>query len=343
MPHDYKTAIGDSGLSIYDDVREAHPQLWIPSEILGPMLRTALPGVSLDGLPLRTRSKKVKTLICEALGYPVPASFRKTQPRFRGQDFDTYVQKSNNLQIWNEDISPTRRYVIIGVSDLDLITHVHVATGDVIARWDTTGTLTQKYQARFTPGSADRELVSPVDSPNLMTLLSAAAQLRRSDPSAGPDAGQLLPIDVVFSRLTTLIGQTFQDAGSDQERNRGAALHRLACLALGYEAYTDNGQFPDVRHQLLEIKLQTSPTIDLGLVSPDSDERLDLPAVAQTFVRHWDVRYAIVGGIVAGGRVTIAHVLVTTGADFYGRFPQFGGKVVNKKLQIPLPASVIGR
>ncbi len=60
-------------------------------------------------------------------------------------------------------------------------------------------------------------------------------------------------------------------------------------------------------------------------------------------VRHRDVRYAIVGGVVSGGVVTLTQVVLATGAGFYGRFPQFGGKVVNKKLQIPLPASVIGR
>jgi hypothetical protein len=74
-----------------------------------------LEGVLHDGLlgldlnyPLRTRSKVLKAKICEILGYPVPKSFKKTQPRFPGQDFDTYIQKSNNLQIWNEEIVPTR-------------------------------------------------------------------------------------------------------------------------------------------------------------------------------------------------------------------------------------------
>ncbi len=275
MPHEYRDAIAASKLSIYDEVRETHAHLWIPSESMEVLLRGALCGVSLHGLALRTRSKVVKELVCRALGYPVPASFQQTQPRVPGQDFDTYVQKSNNLQIWNEEVSPTRRYVIIGVSDADTITHVHVATGDVIARWDTTGTLTQKYQARYTPGGSACELASPNDTDNLAPLLSAGAELRGADPAGEPEAGQLLPIDQLAARLSTLVGTTFADAGSDQERNRGAALHKLACQALGYDTYTDNGQFPDVTHQLLEIKLQTSPTIDLGLVSPDSEERLD--------------------------------------------------------------------
>ena len=79
----------------------------------------------------------------------------------------------------------------------------------------------------------------------------------------------------------------FVNAGFDQERNRGAALHALVCKALGYAGYQDDGQFPDVRHQLLEVKLQTSPTIDLGLVRPDSTEPLDVPQIAGNIIRHW--------------------------------------------------------
>jgi hypothetical protein len=254
------------------------------------LLNRELQGISLRGLALRTRSKFVKERVCHALGYPVPRSFEKAQPRFPGQDFDTYVQKSNNLQIWNEEVSPTRRYVLIGVSDQDIITHVHVATGDVIARWDTTGTLTQKYQARFNVGTSDRELVSMCDTDNLAESVTADVVLGDFDPAAEPEDGQLLPISQVFGRLCALIGISFDDIGRDQERNRWAALHSLACIALGYEKYTDNGQFPDILHQLVEIKLQTASTIDLGLVSPNSAERLDLPPLGEVLVRHSDVR-----------------------------------------------------
>src|ERR1019366_2849728 len=117
------------------------------------LLNRGLAGLSLARLPLRTRTKVVKTQVCRALGYPVPSSFRKTQPRFPGQFFDTYVQKSNNLQVWNEELSPTRRYVLIRLSSADVVTKVKVVTGDTLAKLDTTGTLTQKYQARCIPGA----------------------------------------------------------------------------------------------------------------------------------------------------------------------------------------------
>jgi hypothetical protein len=35
--------------------------------------------------------------------------------------------------------------------------------------------------------------------------------------------------------------------------------------------------------------------------------------------------------------VMLTHLFLTTGELFFSRFPQFQGKVLNKKLQIPLP------
>jgi len=114
-------------------------------------------------------------------------------------------------------------------------------------------------------------------------------------------------------------------------------MHQLVCKALGYATYQDDGQFPDVRHQVLEVKLQTSPTIDLGLARPDSTEALDVPQIQGRQLRHCDVRYAIFCGRPDGSRIRLTHLFVTTGEAFFTRFPQFRGKVLNKKLQIPLP------
>lgn len=50
-----------------------------------------------------------------------------------------------------------------------------------------------------------------------------------------------------------------------------------------------------------------------------------------------DVRYALFYGRIEKHIVTLTHLMLATGEDFFKRFPQFGGKVLNKKLQIPLP------
>jgi hypothetical protein len=258
--------------------------------------------------------------------------------------FDTYVQKSNNLQIWNEQISPIRRYVLIRVSDAGVVTSVRVVTGDVLAGLDTTGTLTGKYQAQCIPGDVRAELITPFDTSLLAPLVAAEVELRRvATPVKQPQAGELLTVMAIFERLSRLVGRRFIDAGMDQERNRGAALHRLVCSALGYASYQDDGQFPDIRHQLLEVKLQTSPTIDLGLVSPNSTAPLDVPIIQERQLRHCDVRYAVFYARVVAGKVELTHLFLTTGEAFFQRFKQFQGRVRNAKLQIPLPADFFER
>ena len=336
---EYVQSIRQSGLSIYDRIEVGDPELWIPAPELEQILNSALVGQSLAGLPLRTRSKVAKQLVCEALGYPVPSSFRRTQPRFPGQLFDTYVQKSNNLQIWNEEIEPTRRYVIIRVGEEATITTVKVMSGAVLATYDRTGTLTQKYQARLTLGESHAELSLSEDTATVKATACSGATVSSEESSSDhPQAGRILPIGNLFDRLAPLIGHRFRDAGRDQERNRGAYLHQLVCSAIGYERCKDDGQFPDIRHQLLEIKLQTAPTIDLGLVSPDSDDILDTPMLNGQQVRHRDVRYAVFYANSDGNTVTLTHLILTTGMDFFNRFQRFGGNVINKKIQIRLPS-----
>ena len=332
-------AIRRSNLSIYDPLVPHHAELWIPTDRLELVLDRALTGISLRGLPLRTRSKVVKEHVCRALGYPVPPSFTKTQPRFLGQCLDVYTQKSDNLQVWNSELEPDRRYAIVRLNADDEVVTVRVVAGAILSRFDTTGTLTRKYQARLILRGPFPELVSPVDTDRLLPWLQADFDLASvREPTMAPRADQLLPIGEVFHRLQPLLRQRIVDAGHDQERNRGAALHRSTCSQLGYSSYRDDGQFPDVPHQILELKLQTSPTIDLGRVKPDSLDNLPtMPKINGATIRYCDVRYALFHGFKDQEAVVLTHLYVTTGRDFFSRFPQFQGQVVNTKLQLHLP------
>jgi hypothetical protein len=270
------------------------------------------------------------------LGYPTPETFEKTQPRFPGQCFDTYIQKSNNLQVWNEELAPSRRYVMIKVDESDKIEVVRVVTGDTLAILDTTGTLTQKYQAKLIVRKDKAELISSQDTDRIISVLSNK-NVKLNDPTDHPTSENLIPIKIVYKKLQALIGKSFADSGFDQERNRGGLLHKMVCQTLGYKDYKDNGQFPDVPNQLLEVKLQTSPTIDLGLVTPNSKEVLDTPKINDKQLRHCDVRYAIFYARLHNKKITITNLFLSTGKDFFGRFPRFEGKILNKKIQIPLP------
>lgn len=331
--------IQDSGLNIYDLIEEGDKRLWLTNPELEKLLDYKLIGISLRGLPLRSRSKKVKSDVCASLGYPIPKSFKKTQPRFPGQKFDTYIQKSNNLQIWNEDLDLNRRYVLIKLNEVDVVSKIRVVLGRTLAPLDKTGTQTQKYQARLQEPEKIYELISYTDTANIIGLCGNQEHIDLSSHSSNDDPinGKLLPISAVYKKLKLLVGVKFSNPGIDQERNRGAALHQLVCEALGFSICKDSGQFPDIRNQLLEVKLQTSPTIDLGLVPPDSTNPLDIYHLNFIPIRHCDVRYAIFYGKIEDGLVKITNLIVTNGIDFFDRFPRFEGKGLNKKIQIRLP------
>ena len=331
---DYKYRIIESGKTIYDGYVSEPDSLYIPDDALTRMLTNELVGMDLNGIALRTRSKVVKTKICQILGYPVPKTFKKTQPRFIAQNFDVYVQKSMNVQIWNEEIDPVRRYVLIKVNEDDIITNIRIINGDQLAELDRTGSLTTKYQATMYRLS-ESSLLSNVDTKRVAEWCDKSVDLSHVRPNSAPIEGELLSISEIFTRISCLEGEILPHLGYLQERNRAAKLHQIICELLGYRSAEDDGTYPDILNQLIEIKLQTSPTIDLGLHSPDDDTTLFV--IDGKEFRSRDIRYIIVDGIVESNNVIISYVHVVNGRDFSEHFPLFGGNVQNAKLQIPLP------
>ncbi|MCY7355960.1 MAG: hypothetical protein LH609_00515 [Rudanella sp.] len=81
--------------------------------------------------------------------------------------FDLYVQQANNLQVWNQEIDPERRYVLMMLDKESVVVNVHVVSGVDLALLDNTGTLTQKYQARLTVAESNTELISNTDTESI--------------------------------------------------------------------------------------------------------------------------------------------------------------------------------
>ena len=108
----------------------------------------------------------------------------------------------------------------------------------------------------------------------------------------------------------------------------------MICSHLGYSIYEDDGQYPDIANQLLEIKLQTSPTIDLGLHSPEDGETV--VNIGGSVFYSDDIRYAIFDGEVCGNKIVLQNLYLVSGQDFTKYFPLFGGKKKNAKIQLPL-------
>jgi hypothetical protein len=199
-------AITASGLTIYDNLQD-RPDLFLNNETLEEVLNKGLSGFNLD-YENRTRSKVVKARICEILGYSAPNRFKRTRPRFPGQNFDTAVQKANNFQPVNEGIDPSRRYVFVRVDANGVVTRVKVVSGEALAEYDTRGTLTKKFQAKSRQPVTESSLVSGADTPNVTQRL-----LKSKDKAwAG-----FLPITDLFSTLKTIIGLTIENPGIGQD------------------------------------------------------------------------------------------------------------------------------
>jgi len=116
--------IAESGFDIYEPLTE-HPEVVYATTELEALLRAELVGQVFNA-PIRTRAKLAKQAVASALGYPIPPTLRDTKPRFPGQDLDVYVQQSRNLQIWNDKVSPTRRYAVVGMDQCNEVVAVRV-------------------------------------------------------------------------------------------------------------------------------------------------------------------------------------------------------------------------
>lgn len=88
-----------------------------------------------------------------------------------------------------------------------------------------------------------------------------------------PSEESLLPLkqikDIIIDKV---IGNVIQPGTT---KNRGQVLEEIIANALGYSISEKEllaGGYPDIRNQALEVKLQDSPTVDLGKYTPEYEE-----------------------------------------------------------------------
>lgn len=108
------------------------------------------------------------------------------------------------------------------------------------------------------------------------TLLSCADETISDDVSIKDEPNRVLPIKVIDERITDkLIGEKLDISLSTKQR--GQQLERMVAYQLGYRDIQNGleGGYPDIRNQMLEVKVQDSPTIDLGKYSPQFEEQIN--------------------------------------------------------------------
>jgi hypothetical protein len=336
----FAAAVRARGLSHSNPMSTRSAGAYLAMGTLDGYLTEALAGLCVAGMPLRTRSKVVRTHVVEALGYAAPKRFGKGLV-FPAQNLDVYVQKANNLQIWNEKIDAKRRYTVVLLDGHDRVAGVRTFTGATLSKWSRTGTLTTKFQATLKL-VFDEAVKYHVCGRDTERAIQFVGPVRASGSAAAePLTGGLLPIENLAEKLSKLIGTKVPFVGAVDEKRRSAALLGAVSKALGYGAAEETSAFPDLPAQMLEVKLQTSPTIDLGRTWPSSDSPLNFQGGRTKMLRRRDVRFAVFYGTRVGNHIRLDKLVVTPGARFWDVFEPLKGNERNTKLQIKLPRAAM--
>ncbi|MEI6408492.1 MAG: nuclease [Bacteroidota bacterium] len=277
----------------------------------------------------RTDGANIRKLIASILEkHPLPemadiGQFEVVPPKSKGvpkiarEFIDTYIVTSGNtynLQVWNripssqtlliklesgESLKCTDvRFIFVRVDTTKhVIASVIILTPDYIeANFGKFGVPTVKHQllisskVRNEISTSKDKILSFPDSAKLSYLIRHDYFPPLSDMVEEPDIKSLFSISLLRVMVAEkLIGLKLHAAAT---KNRGQALEKKVIELLGYKASQSDllyGAFPDIRNQLLEVKVQDSPTVDLGRYTPMKEEIV----IGNLNLTTFDVRYLI--------------------------------------------------
>ena len=303
---------------------------------------------------------------------------RQSKPKFIHQLLDIFVQSSRNLQVWNyipyaDIIIPGEwnaesefpycykdcRYLLVFHNPEGFILKTTLVNGNTLAEWDTTGTQTIKWQATarrsYRNEISSQIVVSPVETlhSKISTYMQQPLEKKSrfiiqesQNPESPlikqpPTPASFLTHNEIAQALRTLVGTEFANLGTGQERNMGQTLEKEIIKALGYQSYqqTDTGDYPDLLHQLIEVKFQFRGTIDLGKHLPTD------PLPIKASWNKWEITPREIRYVVAlmeqdiHGNFIVDSIVITSGEKFNEYFSISEG--TNFKIQIPVPLSLM--
>jgi hypothetical protein len=242
---------------------------------------------------------------------------RKGVPKIAREFIDTYIVTSGtsyNLQVWNRVPAAESllikyesgeslkcndvRFVFVRVDMMkNVIASIIILTPEYIEqKFGKFGKPTVKHQllisrkVRKDIYESEDKILSFPDSKKLSYYIRHDYLLPKSGMAEEPDLSHLFSIALLKKMVAEkLIGFKLEAAST---KNRGQALEKKVLELLDYEMKESEllyGAFPDIRNQLLEVKVQDSPTVDLGKFSPETEEIVIDDSILTTF----DVRYLI--------------------------------------------------
>lgn len=231
--------------------------------------------------------------------YEIIPPKQKGVPAFLREYIDTYIVttgKSYNLQVWNRNpnsdsvqidlkngevlLASDVRFVFGKISADHCIESIVILTPDYIEkRFGRFGKPTVKQQLIIS-NKKRKEIIRNgdmviADSNLPQELLAGGNEPINASVSIKDEPQKVLPIERIHERVSDkLVGEKLDISLSTKQR--GQQLERMVAYHLGYSGIQDSleGGYPDIRNQMLEVKVQDSPTIDLGKYSPQFEEQI---------------------------------------------------------------------
>jgi len=235
-----------------------------------------------------------------ATEYEIVPPKQKGVPAFLREYIDTYIVTTGaayNLQVWNRNpnsasvqvvlkekehlLASDVRFVLGKLSSDGTIDSIVIMTPDYIEKaFGKFGNPTIKQQLIISDKKRDEIIknrslvVGDISLPK--KLIDESCEHISSDSSIKDEPVKVLPLSHIDKQITdSLIGEKLDISLSTKQR--GQQLERLVAYKLGYKKTQEmlEGGFPDIRNQMLEVKVQDSPTIDLGRYSPQFEEYIN--------------------------------------------------------------------
>ncbi len=224
----------------------------------------------------------------------------KGVPSFLREYIDTYLVTtgtSYNLQVWNRVPNSDARLVdlkngetllacevrfVLGKVDSDgTIDAIVVMTPDYIEdKFGKFGKPTVKQQLIISNKqrediiAAGGMIIEDKSLPKEIFAENNVSISKKISIKDQPD--KVLSIEAINNRVSDKLMDTTLDT-SLSTKQRGQQLERIIAYQLGYRNFQNGleGGYPDIRNQMLEVKVQDSPTVDLGRYSPQYEEEID--------------------------------------------------------------------
>lgn len=220
-------------------------------------------------------------------------------PKILLEYVDTYIVTSGasyNLQVWNRNPSSESvqvqytsgetlqsgevRFILVKINpDSQKISSIAVLTPEyIVNKFGAFGKPTVKNQLIIS--SSLRQTI--LSKPNGLLFYGDnfgnevnINNLSNFSIHGQPTSTSLLPLSTIKKIVVDkILGQCITPAST---KNRGQMLEDLFAKTLGYNIPNNEllaGGYPDINNQALEVKIQDSPTVDLGKYSPEFEKTI---------------------------------------------------------------------